>query len=518
MELRQFAQLLRMRWLTIAACALLGLALAFGVAMLQPKTYTADASGILQSVDNDGGSGLAGDQLAQSRAATYVSAAESRSVAERVIDELGLDASPEGLVGMISVENPEDSTLIRITANGSSPQEAHNLAQAWVTSLGEEIKQLQEDGSGRIYVELYPTDTANLPTAPSSPNYRMYMAAGLVGGALLGIAYAVLRGVFDRRIRSPKDIEEAFGYSVLGEIPADKQLEKGRKVFADGGTHHADSRDSTAAVSEAIKELRTNLQYSNVDNPPRTIVVTSPLPGEGKTTTAANLAVSMSLAGEYTILVDSDLRRPSVHKICRGAISDAGVTDVLAGRAEVTDVAQMWNATERLMLLTSGSLPPNPSELLSSKAYGQLISDLASEATVIIDAPPLLPVTDAAVVSGQADGVLVVCTAGKTTYEMLHKALLNVERAGGHVIGIVLNRMPRRGPNARSYGYYYGYGHNPDADASSRDSSAENMPSASDSSSRRAAQGSARPEKSKLSAAVFNRFGASRAPRRGAAR
>ena len=180
-------------------------------------------------------------------------------------------------------------------------------------------------------------------------------------------------------------------------------------------------------VAESFRGLRTNLQYMNVDDPPRAIVVTSPLPGDGKTFTAANLAITLAASGQRTVLLDADLRRPHVASTF-GLLPDAGLSDVLSGRAHHTDVLQPVAGSDHLQVMAAGPIPPNPSELLGSDKMRQLINTLTSDAMVIIDSPPLLPVTDSTVLTTRADGALIVVSMGATTYDMLDHALDNSTR------------------------------------------------------------------------------------------
>jgi len=192
----------------------------------------------------------------------------------------------------------------------------------------------------------------------------------------------------------------------------------------------------------------------DVDNPPRAIVVTSPVPSDGKSTIACNLATTLAAGGKPVVLIDGDLRRSTVAKTM-GLPGGAGLSDVLSGRAEIADVLQRTPRHDNLFVLTAGSTPPNPSEVLGSERMRRLIDDLADHATVIIDAPPLLPVTDGAVLTHQADGALVVVSLGKTTYDLLEKSLDTISKAGGRALGVVLNKAPIKGVDSSAYSYEY---------------------------------------------------------------
>jgi capsular exopolysaccharide synthesis family protein len=452
MELRDYLRILRAHWVGIVVLTLLGTAVAFGYSALQPRVYTAEATGYVSTADGgtDVGAALVGNQLAQAKVKSFVAVGSWRAVAEYAIEELGLQSSPESLVGRVDVTNPLDTTVISVNAAASTPEGARDLAEAWIRGMIVQIDDLEGDGStGSSAVTVIAGDSARLPTAPSSPNTRLNIALGALIGLGLGIGYAVVRHVLDRRLRDPRDIERETGVAVVGTIPLDKELAASRKVLV---FNESLDDSGSVVVAEALRELRTNLQFMSVDNPPRAIVVTSPVPGDGKSTTAANLAVSLAAAGEPVILIDADLRRPVISALF-GLPEGAGLTDVIAGRALIDDVSHRID--DNLTVIGAGRIPPNPSELLGSQRMRELVKQLSQSALVIIDTPPLLPVTDAAVLATRADGALIVTTAGRTTYDMLHKALENLEKANAHALGVVLNKVPRRGAAAGYYGYQY---------------------------------------------------------------
>ncbi|GAA2239643.1 polysaccharide biosynthesis tyrosine autokinase [Herbiconiux moechotypicola] len=456
MELRAYLPVLRAHWVAIVLITLIGGVAAFGWTLLQPKVYQADSSGYVSAGSNsDTGNALVGDNLAQSKVRSYIDVGTSRAVAQFAIDDLGLtNTSPEALVSRIVVSNPTDTVLIKVTAEGPSPSEARDLAEAWLRGIAQQISTIEGAGDGSTsVVQLIPLDSAVLPSNPTSPNTRLAIAVGLGIGAILGLAYAFIRHTLDRRIRDSASVERESGVAVVGTIPIDRRFtDEDRLVTIDGSTDYAMLADDDVAVAEALRELRTNLQFMDVDNPPRVIVVTSPLPGDGKSTTIANLAIVLAAGGQPVILVDADLRRPTVSRTFN-LVGGAGLTDVLAGRSDAVDVLQPWGSSGRLLIMAAGKTPPNPSELLGSERMHALVEELSEHAIVLIDAPPLIPVTDAAILSHNTDGALVVASVGKTTFEALSKALQNLQRANGRCLGVILNRVPRRGPGS-SYGYY----------------------------------------------------------------
>lgn len=448
MELADYLRILRANWMVLGAAILVGILGAGVWSILQPKVYTADASGYVAAAGaSDIGSSMVGNQLAQSKVRSYVDVGSWRSVAQHAITALGLKESPEAVINRVKVTNPAETVVLRVSATGSSPEAARDLAEAWIRGMIAEVDTIEATTSGEPAVRLVPGDSARLPSAPSSPNTRMNLALGALIGLMAGVGYALLREWLDQRIRSAEGVERVTGTSVVGTIPLRAEVKEA--LILD-----ADARVPDQALSEAFRGLRTNLQYMNVDDPPRAIVVTSSLPKDGKSFTAANLAITLAQMGQRTILIDADLRRPRMARMF-GALEDAGLSDVLAGRAAPADLLQGIDGAPNLWLLAAGPIPPNPSELLGSERMRTLIAGLAKDAFIVIDSPPLLPVTDAAVLSTRADGTLIVVDTGKTTYEVLGKALELLTKANGHALGVVMNRVPRSGAGALHYGYQY---------------------------------------------------------------
>ncbi|MFJ2503691.1 polysaccharide biosynthesis tyrosine autokinase [Microbacterium sp. NPDC087592] len=476
MELSDYFRILRAHWIVILAATALGVGIAFGWSATQPKVYGADTTGFVTAADGDGsaGSALVGNQLAASRVKSYLNLGSWRAVAEHAIEELGLDTTPESLVSRVSVTNPADTTVLMVTATGSTPKRAQELAEAWIHGMAKEIDKLEATpetdlnrGVRQTFrddaaVKLIVGDSARLPTSPSSPNTRLNVITGALGGSVIGLVYAFVRHTVDRRIRHPRDVERETGSSVVGTLPLEKTM-NGKRLVIDF------SRDTPHGVShhtiESMRELRTNLQFVDVDNPPRVIVVTSAVPGDGKSTVAVNLASSLAAAGQRVILIDCDLRRPVVAEIF-GISRDVGLTDVLAGRAELQDVAHRPHRDVPLAVLGAGRIPPSPSELLGSHRMRDFLDEINKTAIVVLDSPPVLPVTDAAVLAANADGVLLVVSSGTTTFDMLQRAIDSVKRTNGRVLGVVLNKVPRKGAGSayygrEHYGAYMRYGRDP---------------------------------------------------------
>lgn len=461
MELKDYVRLLRNHWGGVVAIVLLCVLAGAAWTATRTPVYAADAQGIVTTTNADDNASLASvnDSLAKSKATSYLEIARSRTVAEQVIDDLDLDTTPSALVGSIDASQPPDTPNIKITARAGSAVAAQELADSWVRAMANTVEDIQNPtGRGSAALMILPFDNAAVPTSPVSPDPVRNIGLALLLGLLLAFGYAVLRGTFDRRLRGKREIEERFDVSVVGQIPKVDLLERDRggrvAVAVD-----ADARiTGQAAASEAFRKLRTNLTYMDVDNPPRVIVVTSPLPGDGKSTVAANLVAAIERSGEPVVLVDGDLRRPMVASTL-GLVDGVGITDVLTGKISLDEALQRVPGHDGLRVLAAGPIPPNPSELLGSQAMRNLLARLSQDAIVVIDAPPLLPVTDGAILSARTDGALVVLSSGKTRDHHLETALEHLERVDARTLGVILNREPqRKGVFGYGYGYGYGYG------------------------------------------------------------
>jgi capsular exopolysaccharide synthesis family protein len=446
-ELNDYLRALRQHWVGAALIVLLATAAACGYSALQAKVYAATASGFVGTgVADQPGLGSVNDQLARSRATSYVSIAEGRATAQGVIDDLGLDTTPAALVTEIAVDQPVDTVLLKITARAGSPRLAQRLADAWVRALAAQVKQIEAPGVAHVpdgTPRVVPVEQADLPQAPVEPQISRNTALGLVVGLLLGTAYAVLRHTLDRKLRTAADFESRFRVPVVGTIPASAALRTERNDAAD------DPR-----ASEAFRKLRTNLIFMDVDHPPKVLVITSPKPNDGKSTVAQNIARTLARSGERVVLIDADLRRPSVADQL-GIEGSVGVTTVLSGQLELAQALQPVAGEPNLRVLAAGTLPPNPSEVLGSQAMHALLQRAAESGYVILDSPPLLPVTDAAVLATIAEGALVVASAGDTLDAEFGTALDTLAAVNARMLGVVLNRASSRSFGYRGRGYYY---------------------------------------------------------------
>lgn len=428
----------------VAACALIGLLIAGAASLLDKPTYTSETKLFVALQKSDSVSELQqGNAFTQARVLSYVKTATTPVVLQPVIDSLGLDVTARDLATKVTATSEATTVLISISVSDESPVQAAAIAQAVSSSLIDTVNELEKPSQGGTSpVKLSIVTPAVAPTTPASPNVRLNLILGTLGGLGIGLAIAVLRAVLDTRVRGAADVARVTDAPLLGGITFDTDAIKKPLLTQTAGQ---------SPRAESFRQLRTNLQFAHVSHRSKTVLVTSSLPGEGKSTTAINLAIALAQAGQTVALVDADLRRPMVAEYL-GLERSAGLTTALIGRADVGDLMQPWGSDE-LYVLTAGQVPPNPSELLGSQQMSELITRLESSFdAVIIDAPPLLPVTDAAVLAQQVGGVVVVVGAQKVSTTDLQKSLAALELVEADLLGVVLNRLPSKEANA--YAYY----------------------------------------------------------------
>jgi len=285
-------------------------------------------------------------------------------------------------------------------------------------------------------------EPATVPKKPIRPRVLANTALAGVVGLMLAVGFVFLKEYLDDTLKTPEDIERLLDLSTIGYIAQMKFDDESKEELYV-------AKQPRSPVSEAFRTLRTNLEFAGVDEPIRTILVTSPGPGEGKTTIAANLAAIIAQGGKRVILVDADLRRPRIHRVL-DVPNRVGLSDVFRGHLDLQSAIHSFDGAEGLSVITSGSLPPNPAELLGSAKMIQIMDELKSLTDVIvIDCPPSL-VADSQVLAAKVDAVLLVIYPGHTHIDSAKATLQQLGRASAKVAGAVLNRIPRE------RGYYYG--------------------------------------------------------------
>lgn len=303
-------------------------------------------------------------------------------------------------------------------------------------------------------------DEATVPQTPIRPNVPINIGLAVVAGLMLGMAAALARELTDRSLKTPHDVETQLGLTCLGLLPAIEEKRLKKRFGRDAEKVSLQDRDLIVAahpeggVAEAARAIRTNLTFMSPDRPYRRIVVTSAVPEEGKTTVACSLATVLAQSGLRVLLVDTDLRRPRLHRTFK-LPNDVGITMTTSGQATL-DESIRETGIPNLWVITSGPIPPNPSEILNSDKFASLVKEMQERFDrIVFDSPPILPVTDAAILSQLVDGLIVVARGFATPRTAVQQATRMLRDVNSHVVGVVLNAIDVGRHDYRDYHYYY---------------------------------------------------------------
>jgi capsular exopolysaccharide synthesis family protein len=432
---------LRRRWLAVLVCLLAGIAGSLALTRSTEEVYRSStrlfvniptATGVQEA--------LQGVQLSTNLLQSYARIATSRLAAERIVEELDLDEPAAAVAGRLGASVEGNTLLITITAEDTVPAEARALAGAAGDVFIDLVGELEEGRDGAVEARVI--DEASAPGKPVRPRPVVNLVVGGLLGLALGVAVALGLEALDRTVKSPTQLGAVTGTPVLGVIRRRRHADEVAKLDEPG--------ESTA---EAYRALRTSIRFAGADRPSRTIVVTSPSAKDGKSTTVANLAVALARSGERVIAVDADLRRPRLAALL-GVESEPGLTSVLNRQASLEDA--LVTSPDGVVVLPAGPLPSNPAEMTGSQAMADLLAELEARADiVVIDAPPVLPVTDAVALSTQVDAVVLVVRAGRTKRDAAGEAAGRLTAVGANLLGTVLNGAAKG--DASSYGDDYRY-------------------------------------------------------------
>jgi capsular exopolysaccharide synthesis family protein len=454
-EIRDYWKTIRRRWrLVVAVMAVTVGSAAFATWQATPQ-YSSTARLFVATSESDVQQAYQGGLFATQRVASYADmVGKSRGLAEKVADDLGGNTPPGSVSGHVQATVVPDTVNLQITATDPDPVRARDIAQAYAEELSDLVSRLETPaGHTDALIRAEVVDNAQVSTSPVSPRPMRNLGLGFVLGLLLGIGIAVVRELLDNSLSTSEDVAEITSAPIVGRITSDPAAVRMPVGAALAGT---------TSWAEAFRVLRTNMQYIEVDHDQKVFVVTSAVPEEGKSTTAVNLAVTLALTNQRVALVECDLRRPLIAKRL-GLDGAVGTTSVMIGKVSLREALQSYGDTG-LRVLACGPIPPNPSEMLQSKAMETLLAQLRAEFDVVLlDAPPLLPVTDASLLTAQTDGALVVVRHGKTTQDQLAHAMERLEAVDAKMLGVVLNMVPakRRGGEVYSYTYQYDYASRP---------------------------------------------------------
>lgn len=460
MELRDYLRAVRKRWWLVVGSVVVALGAATLITTLTPSKYSASVVFFVGAQTKGGVSdAYQGSLFSQQRIQSYADLLTSDRLAQAIVDHDAAGRTAAQVRESITATAVPNTVLLEATVTDRDHTRALRLSQELARQFVLLVKALETPpGSDVPAVWVEVVSGPALADRPVSPTPVRNAVLALVVGLLLGVGGAVLRETLDASVKTAQALTETTGAAVLSTVPVDARAKRAPLIVA----------GSAGSVrAEALRQLRTNLQFVNVDAPARAIAVTSAVPGEGKTTTACNLAIVFAEAGKRVVLVDADLRRPRVAEYLdvEGAV---GLTNVLAGQATVDDALQQWGDSG-VFVLPAGSIPPNPSELLGSRNMHALLASLRDGFDiVIVDTPPLLPVTDGAVVATAVDGTVMVFRCGRTTAAQARSAAEALGAVDARVLGCVLNMTPRKSTGA--YTYYEDYRARPVARHSREDS------------------------------------------------
>jgi len=438
----QLAGLVR-AWPLLLIGLLLGLTSALVVNQVTERQYQANLTFFVATTGTQASTALQADEFAQRRINSYVGVIYSELFANRIIADTGLDLKPADVSAMINASVDPDTVLMDVTVTDVDPQRAYQVAGSVARNLDTVISEV-DNRENKSQVELRVISGPTLNPDPVSPRTTLNLAVGGVLGIGLGLAVVLLMQQLDTSLRSRDALALATGVPVLATMASDPAARR------DPILTNADNKTRRA---EGFRQLRTNLRFVNAATPIRVLTVTSSVESEGKTTTAINLAQTFVKGSVKTLLVDADLRRPKL-EYHLDLEASAGLTTVLLGDVKWKDVVQEWG-TDGLSVLASGPIPPNPSELLGSDAMAEFIAEAREEyEMVIIDTPPVLPVTDGVVTSILADGVLLVVRHGHTRREQVLSSIESLSSVGARLLGTVMTMVPFTQGHASSS--YYG--------------------------------------------------------------
>ena len=469
MTILDLVRIMRTNLKLLLLSMLLGIVVAAGYTLTRPVEYQATSTAqIMAGASNDASAAMVNQQLANQRSGAYAQLASGSGVADRVV-ALSKGALSPGDFVLVGAGS-EGTSNLSLTASSSSAAKAQQAANLAPAALSQEIKHIETlNGAKSTVYDAYPLSRAGLPASQTSPKWPVNLLIGAFLGLVAGTILVVLRKQLDSRIRHTSDLEKVTGVGTLGVIPKAKNLQ----------TKSRGGLGALGSTSEAFRMLRTNLRYVSAEQPPRSLVITSAVQSEGKSTVASNLARVLAAAGQHVVLVDTDLRRPVIHETF-DVDNAVGLTEVLTGQASLRQAIQPGDH-KNLSIITSGRIPPNPSELLGSRRMSAVIDALEEEYFVVLDAPPLLPVTDAGLLSVAASGAAVVYHHGTTHKEQIALCTKILDQVGAHYFGSILNMTPPRSMGSTvygygagnyatagyGYGYGYGYGHTDESDEAS---------------------------------------------------
>ncbi len=444
MRLSDYWQIVRSGWRLILLATLAGGLIAAAMAFPATPMYRATTSVYFSLPNGDTASDLSqGSTYTQAQMLSFAELATQPAVLDGVIESLDLDTTSKALAARVRATASQETVILSITAISTDPNEAAEIANATAEELIKVARQLAPaNAQGDPSIDAATVGAATAPKYPFSPQKRRNLLLGLLAGLLLGIAATIARELLDTRVRDDDEAEHLVKAPVLAEVGRSRSFKKSTVVM---------QSDPRGTASEAYRRLRINLRYLRTTHDVDIVTLTSSVSSEGKSTTAINFAYACAEAGDRVLLIDGDLRQPAIAAYT-GLEAAVGLTTILADGVDFQDVVQTWGETTRFDVLASGDLPPNPTELIESQAMRALLERLRHEYDlVVIDSPPLLPVSDGALFAARSSGAIVVANVRKVHRAELVDAVASLHQLGATVLGLVIN-----GGSPQTQSSYYG--------------------------------------------------------------
>jgi capsular exopolysaccharide synthesis family protein len=440
-DLRDYIRVARKNWWIAVVAVAIALGLATLITVRTPPQYATSATFFITTPNNGASDAYQGGLFSQQRVKSYANLLTGDRLATSISGRPGVDLTPGEIRRRVTANAVPETVLLEATVTDGSADRSSLIAGELATQFKALVELLETPPGQKVStVKVEVVAGPELNEVPVSPRPVRNLALAALIGLLAGAVGAVLREMLDTTIKNGEALQALTSAPVLAAVPFDPDAKDGSLML---------TVDGHSGRAEALRQLRTNLQYVDADRPIKTIVVTSAVSGEGKSSTSCGLAVLFAEAGLRVLIIDADLRRPRIADYL-GLEGGVGLTTVLVGKATVDEVLQRYGSD--LWVLPSGFLPPNPSELLGSRHMADLLDDLQDKFDmIIIDCPPLLPVTDAALVAARADGAVLLSRARKTTSAQVTMAAQALRSVDARLLGCVLNMVPAKGPDA----YYY---------------------------------------------------------------
>lgn len=425
-----FVATLRRRWLVIMVVALIGAAAGFGVARTTQPLYRSTTSSFVSLTQGSSVAELVqGTTYTQNLVQSFTQLATMPAVLDPVIEELGLSTTARALSRSVTAATPLDTMFVEITAVSPDRRIAAATADAVAASLARQVTEITPGSAKDPIVRLTVVAPAVAATVPFTPNTKRTVALGGAGGLAVGIFGVLALSMLDTRVRRTADLPQRSDAVVLGLVPRDRDARKGRPALVAEPDGH---------IAESYRRVQTNLQFISAASRVRSFAVSSSVAGEGRTTVAINVAAALAEKGSRVLLVDADLRSPSIAQHT-GIDPRDGLTTVLVGEADLRDVVRPWGPAG-LDIVVAGDLPPNPAQLIDSASMQSFLDEATSlYDAVVLDAPPLLPFTDAAVLARHTDGLVMVAGTSKVRRTQVATALSMLDTIDATCLGIVLN-------------------------------------------------------------------------------